>query len=63
MKKAEDPTLSACKAFVQSVRTKQHPFANVDVGFGSAVACSIGKHAVRQGQKMKIPQLRALSQS
>jgi predicted dehydrogenase len=57
VKMKEDATLTACKAFVESVRTKQQPFANVEVGFRSAVACSVGKHAVREQRLMKVPQL------
>jgi predicted dehydrogenase len=53
----EDPTLTACKSFVECVRSKQQPFANVDVGFGSAMACSIGKRAFADGRLAKIPQL------
>ena len=54
----EEPTLTACKSFVECVRTQQQPFANVDVGFRSAMACFIGKHAFMEGHVMKIPQLR-----
>ena len=61
MTKDEEPTLTACKAFIESVRTKQQPFANADVGFRSAMACSIGKHAVMEGRLRKIPQLHGLS--
>jgi predicted dehydrogenase len=53
----EDPTLTACKSFVECVRSKQQPFANVDVGFGSAMACSIGKRAFADGRLAKVPQL------
>ena len=61
--KGEDATLTACKSFIQCVRTRQQPFANVDVGFGSGIACSIGKHALRHEQKLQIPQLKGLSRS
>ncbi len=57
----EEPTLTACKSFVECVRNKQQPFANVDVGFGSAMPCSIGKRAFADGRAMKIPQLKRLS--
>ncbi len=60
VKMKEDATLTACKAFAECVRTRQQPFANVDVGFGSAIAVSIGKHAVREQRLMKIPQLKDL---
>ncbi|MHB1702016.1 MAG: Gfo/Idh/MocA family protein [Acidobacteriaceae bacterium] len=59
----EDPTLTACRSFIQCVRTKQQPFANVEVGFGSAMAVSIGKHAVEEGMTKNIPQLNAASKS
>lgn len=54
----EEPTLTACKSFVDCVRNKKQPFANVDVGFGSAMSCSIGKRAFAEGRTMKVPQLR-----
>ncbi len=61
IKNREEPTLTACKAFVECVRTRQQPFANADVGFGSAMPCSIGKLAFVEGRAMKIPQLKGLS--
>jgi hypothetical protein len=54
----EDSTLTTCKSFIDCVRNKRQPFADVHVGFGSAMACSIGKHAVREQRIMKIPQLK-----
>jgi predicted dehydrogenase len=54
----EEPTLTACKAFVECVRNKKQPFANVDVGFGSAMTCSIGKRAFADGRTIKVPQLK-----
>lgn len=54
----EEPTLTACKSFIECVRTKQQPFANAEVGFRSAMPCSIGKHAFAEGRVMKIPQLK-----
>jgi hypothetical protein len=55
MKPGEDATLTACGAFIQCVRNRQQPFANVDVGFGSGIACSIGKQAVVEGRTLKVP--------
>lgn len=57
----EEPTLTACKSFVECVRSKKQPFANVDVGFESAMACSIGKRAFADGRAMKVPQLKRQS--
>lgn len=62
-KPGEDATLTACGSFVDCVRNKKQPFANVDVGFGSGIACSIGKQALVEGSILKIPQLRGLSHS
>ncbi len=59
MKRDEDPTLTACKSFMECVRNKQQPFANVDVGFRSAIACSVGRQAMYEGREAKIPQLTA----
>ncbi len=61
MIKDEEPTLTACKSFIDCVRTKKQPFANADVGFRSALACSIGKQALIEQRVMKIPQLHGLS--
>lgn len=60
LKKDEDPTLSACKSFIECVRTKQRPFADVVVGYGSGIACSVGKHSFEEGRVLKIPQLNAM---
>jgi predicted dehydrogenase len=53
----EDATLTACRSFVECVRNKRRPFANADVGFKAAIACSIGKQAFLEGRVTKIPQL------
>ena len=59
MKRDEDPTLTACKSFMECVRNKKQPFANVDVGFRSAIPCAIGRAAMYEGREAKIPQLTA----
>ncbi len=59
MKRDEEPTLTACIAFMDCVRNKKQPFANVDVGYKSAIACSIGRDAMYEGREAKIPQLTA----
>ena len=53
--KTEDPTLAACRAFIQCVRTKQQPFANAHMGFASAVASSVADKAVYAGEAQSIP--------
>jgi predicted dehydrogenase len=58
-KYGEDPTLTACKSFMECVRTKKQPFANVDVGYGSAIACSVGRDAMYEDRMAKVPQLTA----
>lgn len=63
MKREEDPTLTACQSFIQCVREKRQPIANVAVGFGSGMACAIGKRALAEGRVMDIPQLKGLSKS
>jgi predicted dehydrogenase len=55
MEPGENPTLVACRSFIESVRQKSEPFANVDVGYRSAIACSIGKQAIAEGRSVKIP--------
>ncbi|MHB1675145.1 MAG: Gfo/Idh/MocA family protein [Acidobacteriaceae bacterium] len=54
-----DATRTACGSFVECVRNKQQPFANVDVGFGSGIACSTGRQALYEERVMKIPAIRA----
>jgi predicted dehydrogenase len=51
----EDFTLTACRSFIQSVRTKQPPLADVYVGYKSALACCIGRVALEEGQVKAIP--------
>lgn len=55
IKNTEDPTLIACRSFIQCVRTKQQPFANVHVGFASAIAASIGNRALVGGRFEEVP--------
>ncbi|WP_213805880.1 Gfo/Idh/MocA family oxidoreductase [Granulicella sp. dw_53] len=53
----DDPTLTACQAFFQSVRDKHQPVASAEVGFGSAIACVVGKQAMTEGRTITVPQL------
>jgi predicted dehydrogenase len=53
----EDPTLSACRSFVECVRSGRKPFADVRVGFGSGIACSTGRTALYEDHAEPIPQL------
>ncbi len=55
----EDPTLTACRAFIDSVRTKQHPLADARVGYGSAVAAAMANRAVYGDASLPIPSLPA----
>ncbi|MDQ2835342.1 MAG: Gfo/Idh/MocA family oxidoreductase [Acidobacteriota bacterium] len=52
----EDPTLTACRAFIQCVREKRKPIADIQVGFGPAITCAVGKEALKNGCTMKLPQ-------
>lgn len=54
---AEDPTLASLRAFVQSVRTRQKPLADLHVGYASAIATSIGNQALLQENTLAIPKL------
>jgi predicted dehydrogenase len=53
----EDPTLTACHDFIQCVREKRKPLANAETGFRSAIACAVGKEALKSGRTMNLPQL------
>ena len=51
----EDPTLTACRAFIESVRSKQQPVANAGVGYGSGVAAAVANRAVNEEQGLAVP--------
>lgn len=52
----EDPTLSACRSFIQCVRTRGQAFANAHVGFASAIASSVANKATILEEPQDIPQ-------
>ncbi|HEY3988458.1 MAG TPA: Gfo/Idh/MocA family oxidoreductase [Acidobacteriaceae bacterium] len=53
----EDPTLTACRAFIECVRAKRQPLANARAGYGSAIAASIANRAVYEAEGIAIPAL------
>lgn len=55
----EDPTLTAVRAFVECVRSKQKPQADARVGYGSAVAAAIANRAVNEERMLTVPPLPA----
>jgi predicted dehydrogenase len=56
----EDATLTACRSFITSVRENKRPFADEIVGYGSAVAITLGYQAkeeerlIRFGDNAKV---------
>lgn len=55
----EDPTLTACRAFIECVRARRQPLANARVGYGSAIAATIANRAVYEEQGIAVPALPA----
>jgi predicted dehydrogenase len=55
----EDPTLIACRAFIECVRARRQPFADARVGYGSAVVAAIANRAVYEEQGIAVPALPA----
>jgi len=55
----EDPTLSACRSFIECVRGEHKPLADVYVGYRSGIACSVAHDAVFTELKTSIPQPKA----
>lgn len=51
----EDPTLTACRDFVECVRSKRQPRADARIGYGSAVAAAIANRAVYEDQGLVVP--------
>jgi predicted dehydrogenase len=51
----EDPTLAACRSFIECVRGEHKPLADARVGYRSAVACAVAHDAVFTEQKTTIP--------
>ena len=52
-KNEAEPTAMHTKNFVDSVRARKEPFANIDAGCRSTVVPLIGNIAAKTGQKLK----------
>jgi predicted dehydrogenase len=53
----EDPTLTACRAFIACVRTKRQPLADARVAFASGVAAAVANRAVNEERPLDLPQI------
>jgi predicted dehydrogenase len=51
----EDPTLTACRSFIECVRAKRQPVADARVGYGAAIAAAIANRAVYEEQGIAVP--------
>ncbi len=51
----EDPTLTACRAFIDCVRSRQQPVADARVGYASGVAAAVANRAVHAEEPLTIP--------
>ncbi|QNI35940.1 Gfo/Idh/MocA family protein [Edaphobacter albus] len=51
---AEDPTATACRSFVECLRTGAKPIADVHVGLGSALGVIVGNESIKEKRELKI---------
>jgi len=51
----EDPTATACKAFIECIRTGQRPIADVHAGLGSALAVVVANASISARRELEIP--------
>jgi predicted dehydrogenase len=51
----EEPTLTAIRSFIECVRTRSQPIANVHIGYASAISAAYANKAIQSGQREKIP--------
>ena len=49
---AGNPDFLACKAFINSVRTKQRPLADEQKGWAEGVAVALGNKAIDEGRRI-----------
>lgn len=52
---AEDPTQTACRAFVECIRTGKKPLADVHAGHGAALAVISANEAIKARRELPIP--------
>ena len=55
----EDPTMTACRAFIECVRANRQPLANARVGYGSAIGAAIANRALYAEEGIAVPPLPA----
>ena len=51
----DDPTLVACRSFVDCVRGKKQPLADVQIGYAAAIAAAYANRSIQSGRKEIIP--------
>lgn len=59
MRPGEDPTRTACTEFIRCIRTRQQPFADVHVGYGTAMAAAVGRTAFREEHGVPVPNFKS----
>jgi predicted dehydrogenase len=51
----EDPTQTACRSFIECIRTGQKPAADVHAGHGAALAVVVANESIRARRELEIP--------
>jgi predicted dehydrogenase len=51
----EDPTATACRSFIECIRTGQQPIANAQAGLRAALAVVVANQSLKEKRELEIP--------